>query len=312
LARGYRSPTPAHNRRPELSQHFFRDPALVRRVIASLPLRPDLPVIEIGAGAGIITDALTDRGFRVIAIEKDARLYRALRERFIGRTNVEVHHADALAFALPRGDYSFVSNVPFAITAALVRRLLDAPLPPRDAFLVLQREAAEKFCGAPLETLFSLAHKPRFEITMLRAFRRIDFDPPPRVATALMQVRRRDAPLLTRHESESYRRFVVGTFGRAHTIDQALRRRFTKLQVRRLARDLGFAPEARPSELTFGQWLALYRYYERTCMGRDPALVLMRPFVRPFAVSTGRTYNDAHHKLHRSTNHGLGTAAARR
>ena len=141
--------------RPELSQHFLMPWAarhIVRRVNGI-----DGPIIEFGAGDGALTAALADTGLHVIAIEKDARLFRSLRARFSGRSNVECHVGDALALPLPSGRYSVVSNVPYNATAAIVRRLVDATPPPLEAVLVLQREAAWKFAGVPHETVFLAA-----------------------------------------------------------------------------------------------------------------------------------------------------------
>ena len=111
----------APGRRPELSQHFIRDPATARLILDRLRVGPRTPVLEPGSGRGIITDAPADRGYHVIAVEKDIALHRALRSRMLGRTNVECHDADALEFPLPRVPYAVVSNVPFGITAALGR-----------------------------------------------------------------------------------------------------------------------------------------------------------------------------------------------
>jgi 23S rRNA (adenine-N6)-dimethyltransferase len=257
--------------RPELSQHFFRDPALARRVVYALPIATRI-VIDVGAGTGLLSEALADRGFRVIAIEKDARLFRALRARFIGRTNIECHHGDALTASLPRERYSVVSNVPFGISAALVRRLIGESRPPDDAFLILQLEAAQKFAGTPHETQFSLITKPSFELAIMRRFRRIDFDPPPRVRTALLHVHRREHPLLDAPARARYARFVADVFGASPQAGRALRTRLTRGQVRRLARDLGFAAGGSVRGLTFPQWLAIFRFYENVCLGRDPAV----------------------------------------
>ncbi len=266
-----RHPVP---RRPELSQHFFRSPALVRAWVNELPIAPGELVLDIGAGYGIITEALERRGCRVVAVEKDVRLYRLLRERFIGRTNIECYHADALRFPLPRGRYAVVSSVPFGITARLMRRLDEAPAPPAVACLVLQREAAEKFAGAPRETLFSLLHKPRFEIELARTFARTDFTPPPAVECALLVMRRRERPLVTPASYGRYVAFVRGTFdARGPDVRRALGTRLTSLQIKRLARDLGFATTAGPSDLSFAQWLAVFRFYEHLCIGRDPTRV---------------------------------------
>jgi 23S rRNA (adenine-N6)-dimethyltransferase len=258
------------SRRRKLSQHFIKRPALARRIAALAAAGPGDVVVEPGPGHGILTDALAARGCRVIAVEKDVRLYRSLRARFVGRTNVELHHADFLTWPLPHGRYHVVANVPYAITAALVRKLVEARHPPVRALLVLQAEAAEKFAGHPRETLFSLLHKPRFAFDIAGSLSRDEFTPRPRVASRILRIALRPVPLLNQAEERRYAMFVRAAFGAGVTARAALRPRFTRSQLVRLARELDFRLEAPPSELTFSQWLAIWRFYEHVCLGRDP------------------------------------------
>lgn len=258
-------------RRPELSQHFLRDAAVARAIVRRLTCAPGDLVVEAGAGDGALTEALADAGLRVVAVEKDARLYRLLRERFALRPEVTCHHADFLAFPLPATPYRVVSNVPYAITAALVRKLLHAARPPNEALLIVQREAAEKFAGTPRETQFSLLHKPWSEISIAGAVARRDFVPLPRVASALLRISRRATPLVGAASASRYRTFVRQTFGRGtREISQSLRRYLTARQIRRLADDLSFARHGPASQLTFDQWLGVFRFVEHECLGHDP------------------------------------------
>ena len=261
------------DRRPELSQHFLRDGGVARALVRRLGLPPGALVIEPGAGDGALTEALAAAGYRVLAIEKDERLYAALRRRFAGRDAVECRNGDFLAMPLPHTPYRAVSNVPYGITAAVVRKLLDAPRPPDDAALIVQREAAEKFAGVPRETRFSLLHKPWFEITIDRGVPRRWFEPPPRVSSVLMRVRPRAAPLVAASSAPAYRRFIVEAFGRGGPeASRGLRRFITGRQLSRLRHDLGFAADARPAELAFSQWLAIFRFVEHECLGHDPTV----------------------------------------
>lgn len=250
------------------SQHFLRSPALVRRLVAKMDIAPSALVLDIGAGHGIITRALAERSCRVVAIEKDARLYRSLRSRFMGRTNVECHHADALVCTLPREPYAVVSNVPFSITASLVRRLLDTPRPPDDAWLIAQREAALKFAGLPQETMFSLLRKPIFTLDVAGRLPREAFAPAPPVDVALLHVRRRTEPLLPARSMQAWRQFVQRGFrSGAPDVRTAMRPYFTRRQLVVLSRDLRFDLRAPPSTLTFGQWLAMFRFHAQACRG---------------------------------------------
>jgi 23S rRNA (adenine-N6)-dimethyltransferase len=246
------------------SQHFLRDAALARALVERTGVRPGTTVFEPGAGTGILTQALADRGCRVVAVERDPRLFRALRARFIGRTNVECHLGDALDVPLPRGPYAVVANVPFAITAALVRRLLDARHAPEQAWLIVQREAAEKYAGVPRMTLFALHHAPLFDIDLVAALPRDHFRPPPSVDCALLRVRRRNPPLLQASALAPYRALVRAAFGRHEPdVRRSLRTFFTPTQLRRLSRDLGFPLDARAHELRSEHWLGLWRFLER-------------------------------------------------
>ena len=192
---------------------------------------PGALVVDIGAGDGVLTGALASRAFRVIAIEKDARLYRALAARFAADANVECRQADIIDVRLPATSYRVVSNVPYAITASLVRKLLAAHPPPIDAFLIVQREAAEKFAGAPLETLFSLLHKPWFDISLVGDVPRSSFVPPPRVQSSLLRIEQRLHPLVRRESATLYRDFIRTSFGRRRAVARSLRWALTDRQV---------------------------------------------------------------------------------
>ncbi len=266
-------------RRADLSQHFLRSGRITRRFVAELPLQPGELVVEAGAGIGAITAALAAHGCRVIAVEKDVRLFRPLRARFLGRTNVECRHADYLTLRPPGALHKVVSSVPYSITSAVVRKVIADGA--ADAFLIVQREAAEKFAGTPRETLFSLLHKPWLDIRVGRSFRRRDFVPPPSVDSVLLSLHRREQPHVEPASRAAYRRFVRGTFGaRGPDARASLRQWFTSRQIRRLGTDLGFAPDARPSQLTFEQWLAIFRFYEHVCLGRDPCVAIYRNMSR--------------------------------
>ena len=131
-------------------------------------------------------------------MEFDEALVEALRTRFPGDNRITIVRSDFLRFRLPDVPYKVLGNIPFNRTAAIVRRLVQADPPPRDAYLVVQREAAERFAGGPFsrETLSSLLLKPWWQIEIARRFRRTDFDPPPGVDAVALWLARRTRPLV--------------------------------------------------------------------------------------------------------------------
>ena len=249
-------------RRADLSQHFLRSRALASSLIIQAPVtRRDL-VVEIGPGRGILTGELARHCREVVAVEFDRALCHGLRSRFRDNNRITIVPADFLQFRLPDAPYKVVGNIPFNRTAAIMRRLVRAPSPP-DAWLVVQREAAERFAGGPYcrESLSSLLLKPWWQVEIARRLRRTDFDPPPNVEAVVVWLARRTRPLVDRSQATDYRLFIRTCFGRSgHTIRRCLRSEFTRTQVHRLSRDLRFDPSGPPSSLTFDQWLALFRF----------------------------------------------------
>ncbi len=196
-----------------LSQHLLRDKPVAERIIASTGLAPPSRVFDLGAGDGALTAAVAARGCRVVAVEVDRELWSRLRARFRGDGCVEAVLADLLCVELPtRGRYAVVSNVPFALTARLMRRLQALPNPPDDAWLVMQQEAARKWAGLGHETLASVLLKVRFEVEVTLSLRRSDFVPRPGVDTVLVHLHRRPAPVFRGGNARAFEAFVRRAF----------------------------------------------------------------------------------------------------
>src|SRR5438105_2652790 len=129
------------------SQNFFHGADLVDWLLDRSSIQRGDLVLDLGAGAGLISDRLARRGCRVLAVEHDPALAAYLAERFACSETVRVVHADTLEVPLPRQPYKVFSNIPFDATAAIVSRLTGVAWSPDDAYLVMQREAAERFVG---------------------------------------------------------------------------------------------------------------------------------------------------------------------
>jgi 23S rRNA (adenine-N6)-dimethyltransferase len=261
-------------KRIALAQHFLHNLHLVGTLVRESGLAPADTVVEIGAGQGILTEALAAVAGRVIAIEKDPVLVAQLRQRFRQQNRVEVRASDFLTMPLDLEDYTVFANIPFNRTARIMHKLFDGPRPPRVAYLVMQREAAQKFAGVPRETQSSLLLKPHFAVEIGRKLRRTDFDPPPRVEAVLLQMKRRDPPLLADTDAEHYRRFVSYGFQRGrHNLWLTYKPLFTYRQWKRVAHDLRFARNATATQLSFAQWLELFGRYQHLVPPAKQALI---------------------------------------
>lgn len=247
----------------QLAQNFLHSPELVRGLVKSSSIGPGDTVYEIGPGRGIITGELAKVAAEVIAIEIDPHLAIELSHKFRDIKNVRIIRADFLEQPVRHGEYKLFSNIPFNATAAIVRKVLYSDSSPSDAYLVMQREAAGRFGGFPTETQTSVLAKPNWSMEMVHAFNRKDFDPPPSVDVCLLRFKRRETPIIERSKRGQYAAFVRYGFGRwKQNLKLTFKPVFTYAQWKRLAGDLGFAIDAKPTDLSFEQWCKLFKGFE--------------------------------------------------
>ena len=99
------------------------------RIVAAASLTQDDTVLEVGPGPGVLTELIAEQAGRVIAVELDDRLIPFLQSRFAHQQHVSIVHADILKVdpsALTGGGaYKVVANLPYYITSAVIRNLLE-------------------------------------------------------------------------------------------------------------------------------------------------------------------------------------------
>ncbi len=251
-------------KRMMLAQNFLKSSKLVCSLLAGSSIGPDDLVYEIGPGRGIITAELARIARKVIAVEKDPGLAQFLRRRFQRVDNVNIIASDYLQYRIPDREYKIFASIPYNVTAGIMRKILYTPSVPGEAYLVMQREAAEKFAGRPRETQFSILAKPYFDIRIVRQLRRTDFEPVPHVDSVLLQIKKRQVELICREDVFLYRCFVHYGFGTwKHSLKLIFKPVFTYPQWKHLSEDLRFPLDVIPSGLTFEQWLGLFECFKQ-------------------------------------------------
>jgi 16S rRNA (adenine1518-N6/adenine1519-N6)-dimethyltransferase len=254
-------------------QNFLVSEAVAERLVALAGVEPGDRVLEIGTGLGVLTRALARRGARVVTLEVDAGLVRALRAEDLLPAGVELRHEDALradlgALAEALGPpVRLLANLPYSISGPLLRRLLDLRGELADWSVMLQREVAERVLARPgtkaygsLSVLHQLA---------VRAERALDLEPGhfwpvPQVRSSFLRlVPRADAPL-RRAELAWVERVVRAGFAkRRKTLANALRAgalpEAAAARVPAALSELRLDPRARAEALAPEELLALAR-----------------------------------------------------
>jgi 23S rRNA (adenine-N6)-dimethyltransferase len=262
-----------NNFRTEYSRNEIVNKKLITRLVDQSSIGKGDLVYDIGAGSGAISEALLKKGARVIAVEKDKEIYRKCKQRLIGQDRFELYLDDFLIMDFPpESTYKVFSNIPFIRTADIVNRLLFNANPPSDCYLVLQREAANRYAGLPRETLASLLLKPVFWVDIVYHFNRKDFFPVPSVDIVLLQVEKRRSRLVPEQHYGLYRDFIVFCREEAdRTVKKSLKRLFTYSQLKQLSRLLNIDYRSSPTELNFVQYLAIFQFYLNLYL-KNPAL----------------------------------------
>lgn len=256
------------SRRHALGQHFLHNQGILRKIVAAIGPGADDVIVEIGAGQGILTEALAETAGRVVAIEKDERLIPGLRERM--PANVEVVHGDVLRVDLREVSSKagvpalrLVGNVPYSISSPLLFRVLDERALVSDCLFLLQKEVAERVTAGPgMKSYAPLGILLQNEFEARIAFRVApgSFSPPPKVQSALLTLRRRPSPLHPGAAEEPFRAFLKAAFAeRRKMLWKNLSRRATPAALEAAYDSLGLAMNIRAEDLPPDSLFALFR-----------------------------------------------------
>lgn len=212
----------------------------------------DTLIYEIGAGRGGLTRELLRRGRRVVAYEIDAAMADALPDD----SRLTVRIADFLAAKPPQEAFAVAGNVPFALTAPVVRWCLDAPRM-RRATLLTQWEYARKRTGDYGRwSRLTVLTWPEFEWRLAGRVPRGAFRPVPWVDGGILQLERRARPLVEPARMPAYQRLVVDAFvGKGGSLQATLARRYGSRRAFGACRAARIGPETPVGAVWPEQWL---------------------------------------------------------
>jgi 16S rRNA (adenine1518-N6/adenine1519-N6)-dimethyltransferase len=137
----------------KLGQNFLHDPFALESIVSAAGINSTDTVLEIGPGLGSLTRYLAVSAREVVAVELDPDLLPPLKAVLAPHQNVRVIHGDILklspASLIVGNDYLVVANIPYYITSAVIRHLLENDPKPRHIVLTIQKEVAERICASP-------------------------------------------------------------------------------------------------------------------------------------------------------------------
>ena len=250
-----------------LGQSFLHDQNLSRWIVEQADLTPDDYVVEIGPGLGALTRFILAKGVHVLAIEKDARLVKFLREHFSGE-DLEVLHGDALDFDLrtlftkPR--VKVLGNLPYYISSQLLLKLLQNPSPISLWMLMLQQELTRRLSASPSTKEYgalTLQIQLHYHVEYLRSVSASVFIPQPEIDSAIVRVTPRDPKELPPCDNELFKDLVRHGFSqRRKQLGGLLREHIPDWP--HAANSLGLDRQTRAEALSLEQWIDLTNHVQ--------------------------------------------------
>ncbi len=212
-----------------LGQHFLRDLNIAKKIVDSLDCEQTNKVLEIGPGMGVLTQyLLPNKNFETYVVEIDTESvaylkenYPELEERIIGE--------DFLRFDLSNlfnEPFSVIGNFPYNISSQIFFRILDYKDQIPEVVCMIQKEVAERMSAKPNCKAFgilSVLMQAFYDIEYLFTVGEKVFDPPPRVKSAVIRMRRNTTAKLDCNEQLFIRIVKTGFNQRRKTLRNSLK-----------------------------------------------------------------------------------------
>jgi len=243
-----------------LGQNFLADTNLLEAIVREAGVEDEDVVLEVGPGAGVLTERLAPLAAHLHAIELDRRLEPQL-AGLAARPDVTIHWADAMKLdlaALDPAPTAMVANLPYSVaTPVLLRTIAELPSLRRWTVMV-QREIADRLRAAPGSRVYggpSAIAQLACEVKLVRTVDPAVFRPRPRVESAILALRRTGPAA-----DEATRRLIRDSFAhRRKSLARSLElaRPGSLAAARKALAGLGLPEDARAEALAPGDFAAL-------------------------------------------------------
>jgi|SRR3989344_2538006 len=236
-------------------QNFLVSESMRKKMLAEADISPEDTVLEIGGGAGALSVTLATHAKRLVVVERDPSLCDILQEVLAPFQNTEILCVDAREFnpsTLGTQPYTLVSNLPYSVGLPILRHLLESPYPPKDCFVMLQREVADRLSAEPPNlSLAGATMQVLADVQRLFVIPKEATWPVPDVDSAWLQI----TPRAEVSPEEREELFSVMKKGFAHPRKRVLAS-FSRTPEGQnaLSKSCAIPFNARPAELTREQW----------------------------------------------------------
>jgi len=250
-----------------LGQNFLTDRKILEKISGAAELNSHDIILEVGPGTGTLTQVLSEKAGRVVAVEKDHRLIQELSEKFSGRANIRIIEGDVLEFnpekeGLRSDGYKIVANIPYYITSHFIRTILETWPVPKLIVLTIQKEVAQRIVAQPPEmSVLALSVQFFSDAKIVGTIKAGSFHPAPKVDSAIIQLRPR-APALAPGEWQPFFSLVKHGFSskRKKLLNNLTPYFGTRERVSQAFKKVYIEEDIRAENLPLASWISLYHH----------------------------------------------------
>lgn len=200
-----------------LGQNFLQDESVLEKIAVTADIQADDSVLEIGPGLGSLTRYLCTSAREVTAIELDMDMLPPLKAVLAPYKNIRVVHGDILKTKISElintPDYLVVANIPYYITSAVIRHLLESEVKPRRVVLTIQKEVAERICAEAGDlSLLALSVQVYGKPSIAAKIPASAFHPAPKVDSAILRIDIYPEPIVPREMLKTFFKLTKAGF----------------------------------------------------------------------------------------------------
>lgn len=252
-----------------LGQNFLQDPYALKIIANAAEIHPTDTILEIGPGLGSLTRYLAAAAQKVVAVELDDRLFPPLEAVIAPYDNIQLIHGDILDIEpkeiIQQGNYLVVANIPYYITSAVIRHLLESNPKPRRIVLTIQKEVADRICAGPGEmSLLALSVQVYGEPCIAARIPAGAFYPAPKVDSSVLVVDIYPASIISEDTLDTFFQIIKAGFSQKrkklrNSISAGMRQSPTETEKMLRAADID--PQRRAETLSLEEWGKLSLQY---------------------------------------------------
>jgi len=248
-----------------LGQNFLQDPLALENIVAAAEILPTDTVLEIGPGLGSLTRYLAVSAKEVVAVELDAGLLAPLKSVLAPYSNIRLIQGDILKLSpgdlIKAESYLVVANIPYYITSAVIRHLLESQPKPRGIVLTVQKEVAQRICAGPgdmslLALSVQIYGRPRIAARIPAGA----FFPAPKVDSAVLCVDIYPEPLIRPEALDMFFKLIKAGFSQKRkTLRNSLSAglHISPVEAAGLLTQANIDPQRRAETLSIAEWQTL-------------------------------------------------------